>query len=134
MTTPFAHIAFVEDAAFVLADHPNYGWNRSLTRIRCNGSTCALIMDVDGGPESGEAGDIFAIHQAEMLLDPLTSSVPAKHIPAEGRQDICRHCGLGIEVRNNQWTHATTDSGICDSASRRFSPFSNMAAPMKATA
>jgi hypothetical protein len=132
MNSPFAHIALVEDAAFVLADHPGYVWNKSQTRIRCSGSTCALVMDVDEDSESRYADDIFAIHQAEMLLDPITGGEPGKRISAEGRQDTCRHCGKPVEVRSNQWTHALTSSGVCDSASTRFSPFSDMAAPMKA--
>lgn len=63
------NIMYRQDAAEALAGHPGYKWNKAETRIRCIGESCEDILDVPGGPDSGDAVAAFARHQADHLPD-----------------------------------------------------------------
>lgn len=63
-----AVLEFVEAAAEVLAGHATYAWNKSATRIRCNGAACGTVLEAPGDAEA--AIILFARHQAEQLPEP----------------------------------------------------------------
>lgn len=63
-----AVLEFVEAAAEVLAGHATYAWNKSATRIRCNGAACGTVLEAPGDEEA--AIILFARHQAEQLPEP----------------------------------------------------------------
>lgn len=79
MTVPEA-TAFREDATAVLTEHGTYTWNKSGTRIRCNGESCGVILDAPEGPDSTAVTGVFARHQAEQLPEP---AVPKEAPPVE---------------------------------------------------
>jgi hypothetical protein len=64
-----ALLDFVDAAAVVLAGHATYAWNKSATRIRCNGDACGTVLETPGGEE--DAVLVFARHQAEQLPEPV---------------------------------------------------------------
>lgn len=64
-----AVLEFVDAAAVVLAGHATYTWNKSATRIRCNGETCGTVLEASGGEEAATL--VFARHQAEQLPEPV---------------------------------------------------------------
>jgi len=71
-----AVLEFIDAAAVVLAGHATYTWNKSATRIRCNGDSCGTVIDAPGGEE--DAVLVFARHQAEQL----PVHVPVPSVPA----------------------------------------------------
>lgn len=73
-----AVLEFVDAAAGVLAGHASYTWNKSATRIRCNGAGCGAILDAPNGAD--EAITVFARHQAVQL--PLPAAPEPLVIPA----------------------------------------------------
>lgn len=61
-------------AADVLIRHSSYIWNKSRTRIRCQGDGCATVLDAPDGDANAIA--VFAGHQADQLpLPPVPTSV-----------------------------------------------------------
>lgn len=89
MTGPEA-TAFREHATTVLTEHGTYTWNKSGTRIRCNGESCGVILDAPEGPDSTAVTGVFARHQAEQLPEPAVAEAappvqpePVIEAPAE---------------------------------------------------
>lgn len=74
-----AALEFVHAAAEVLASHANYTWNKSATRIRCNGADCGAILDAANGDD--EAVVVFARHQAGQLPGPAEPEAPPQAEP-----------------------------------------------------
>lgn len=73
---------FRRAAADVLTRHSSYTWNKSRTRIRCNDTDCAAVLDTpDGEPSAVMA---FALHQVDQLPEPATLELPpAPESPAD---------------------------------------------------
>jgi hypothetical protein len=74
-----AVLEFIDAAAVVLAGHASFTWNKSATRIRCNGEECGTVLEAPGGED--EAVLVFARHQAEQLPEPLIVQAPAAVVP-----------------------------------------------------
>lgn len=72
-----AVLDFIDAAAAVLAGHASYTWNKSGTRIRCNGDACGTVLESPEGEDGAVA--VFARHQAEQLPEP---SIPVQITPA----------------------------------------------------
>lgn len=70
-------IMYVDDATAVLSEHATYTWNKSATRIRCNGNECGAVLEAPDGEDATIL--VFARHQAEQLPPP---AVPEVNIPA----------------------------------------------------
>lgn len=67
-------------AAEALIRHSSYIWNKSRTRIKCQGEDCAAVLDAAGGDSSAIAA--FAGHQAEQLpLPPVHARVEQEDVP-----------------------------------------------------
>ncbi|MET4143859.1 hypothetical protein [Arthrobacter sp. UYCo732] len=73
-----AVLDFIDAAAVVLAGHATYTWNKSATRIRCDGAGCGTIVDADN---EDVAIILFARHQAEQLPEPQVPSVAVLPAP-----------------------------------------------------
>lgn len=74
-----AVLEFIDAAAVVLAGHASFTWNKSGTRIRCNGEDCAAVLEAPGGEDGAVLA--FARHQAEQLPEPVIVQAPAAVLP-----------------------------------------------------
>jgi type IV secretory pathway VirB10-like protein len=106
-----AALSFRHNAAEALAAHATFTWNKAGTRIRCNGETCADIMDVPGGAD--DAVVVFARHQADKLPNlpdpepereteaPVTRDAP-EAVPTEESAPAPEPAGEPVETAEDQ--------------------------------
>lgn len=81
---------FRSTALDALTRHSSYTWNKSRTRIRCNNTECAAVLDTpDGEPSAVMA---FALHQVDQLPVPVHPEHPpttvATEVPADTEPDL----------------------------------------------